>query len=346
MTGRFAAPELLALGRPPSLAASPYEDLLEASRMRLVSGMAAAGINYDVSRLETDPAMIVTEEGVYRTFLRRQSIDDAVAQTYLGSATGGHLDQRAADYGVLRRSLPHALEAAPPVARPLAVPPAWSWDATVSLWREDDDSLRLRARLAWEALSVAGPAGAYIFHALDAHPSVFDAVVYGPESGHVEPGEVLVVLQSSTVSGIPTLGMLETVAARLDAYELIDAAGVSTLRLARDAQSVRPLGARVTVAAPQPISFAVTATLYVSAGTDVAAIETVARERLVGYLASRRRIGREVPRSGLIAALHMVGPSGIPVIDEVTLTLPAADVLPEHNQLATVGVITILVAVR
>jgi phage-related baseplate assembly protein len=348
MTGRFAAPELLALGRPPALAFQPYETLFDASRVRLVAGFQSAGIPYDVQGLQTSPPMILAQEAAYRDLLRRQAIDDAVAQTYLGSASGAFLDQRAADYGVLRRSLAHSGDGTPGVDRPDTVPPAWSWDATAALWREDDDSLRSRARLAWEALSVAGPAGAYAFHAADAHPAVYadGTNVIGPETGLVDPGEVLVVVQSFLGTGVPTIGVLDAIAARLDAAEVIDAAAASTLLPVRQRQSVRPLGARVTVQACQPLTFNITATLHLLAGPDPEAIRLAAVARLNAYLASRRRVGVEVPRSGIIAALHLTGTDGLPVCDEVTLTVPSADVVPSHIELATIGTIAVTTALR
>lgn len=346
MSSRFSSPELLDLGPPPDLASQHFETLLDAIKAKLVVDMAAIGIDYDVSNLLTDPLIVVAEAAVYRDLLRRRAIDDAIAQTYLGSAAGQYLDVRAADYGVLRRSLPHTIEAPAPTNRPTTVPPSWAWDAVTSLWREDDSSLRLRARLAWEALSVAGPPGAYVFHALSAHPFVLDAVVYGPESGHVDPGEVLVLIQANNATGVPTLAMLEAVAARLDAYQIVDGDEDATIRPVRDQQSVRPLGARVTVQAPQPITFDIDATLYVSPGSDLAALRAAATARLNAYLASRRSIGREIPMSGLFAALHMVGPDGIPVIDEVNLSEPTEDVIPEHHEIATAGTITITMVVR
>lgn len=329
MSGRYAAPELLALGRPPTLASQTHEYLFSESVARLKQWMAERGVEFDADPLETDLSIILTESAVERDTLRRVQIDDAIAQTYLGSATGPMLDYRAADYGVLRRVWL--------VADPIT-------DAPEVM--EDDDSLRLRAQLAWEAQSTAGPGGAYVFHALDAHPDILDAAVYGPESGHVQPGEVLVLVQARGGTGIPSTGIIDAVAAKIDAFEVLYANGVTALRTVRDEQSVRPLGARVTVASPQPSQFNIDATLYVAPGTDPVAIEANARERLAQYLESRRRIGREVPISGLHAALHMVGPAGIPVIDEVNLSAPAEDVIPAFDRIATVGTIAISVVTR
>lgn len=401
MSYRFASPELLRLGPPPPLAAKDFETLNAQSMDDLIARFNAVGISYDVQNLETAPAVILTQSAAYRDMLRRQAIDDAVAQTYLGSATGEHLDQRAADYGVVRRVVQYE--------------DAYSGTPEI---REDDDSLRIRAHLAWEALSVAGPLGAYVFHALDAHPGVFDALAYGPESGHVEAGEVLVVIQSRAANGLATTGMVDAVAERLDAREVrhgrveavsiedggedyevgdvisatggggsgfaatvsaVDGDGAITavaitsggvgytsgpalavasaagtgavltanifvLRTVGARQSVRPLGARVTVVAAQPLIYTTTATLYVSGDGDREAIRRAALTNLTSYQESRKRVGRRVPKSGLEAALALVAPNGVPVVDDVDVD--EADVVPSHLQVPVPGAINIQTVVR
>lgn len=348
MSSRFSSPELLNLGPPPDLASRPYETLLIETKAKIVVDMAVIGIDYDVSNLETDPVIVVAQSAVYRDLLRRREIDGAVAQTYLGSATGAFLDRRAADYGVLRRSLPHTLVEPAPVARPTTVPPAWTWDAVATLWKEDDTSLRTRARLSWEALSVAGPAGAYAFHAADAHPAVDGegTVVIGPETDLVEPGEVLLVVQSNLGNGVPSRAVLDTVAARLDAYRVTDGFGASTIRTVRDNQSVRPLGAKVLIEACRPVSFNIDATLYLRAGPDPEPIRQTALARLSAHLAQRRKIGARVSREALIAVLGVADANGLPIVEDVELTYPAADIAPAYNELATVGPISVQIVLR
>ncbi len=145
MIGRFAAPELLQLGKPPLLAFSPFDVLRAQALADFGVRMAAAGLPFTVGGLRSDPAGKIIDTVSYRDMLRLRSIDDAISQTYLGSATGAFLDQRAADYGVLRRVIDPGDATASPPRAPII---------------EGDDSLRRRARMAWEALSVAGPAGA------------------------------------------------------------------------------------------------------------------------------------------------------------------------------------------
>lgn len=325
--GRFASPELLQLGRPPALAAKDFETLYGASLTDMIARLNGAGLSFDMQKFEVDPASALLEAGAYRDMLRRQAIDDAVAETFLGSATDAMLDQRAADYGVVRRVVQFE---DPATNTPLIM--------------EDDDSLRLRARLAWEALSVAGPVGAYVFHALDAHPGVLDVNPIGPETGLVQPGEVLVVVQGREGNGVPSDGILDAVAARLDAYEVRYASSLASVRTARDDQSVRPLGARVTIAAAQPLPYTTTATLYVGSYGDPETIRLAALCNLLAYQESRRRIWREVPVSGRIAALHLTGTDGLPVVEEVEIV--EDDVLPNHMQIPIADEPVINVVVR
>lgn len=347
-TGRFAAPDLLGLGQPPKLATMDFEALFAMSRDYFVRLMTEAGLPYDVQMLETDPAMMVAQSGSYRDMLRRKMLDDLVAQSYLGSATGAYLDHRAADYGVLRRSLPHTIAEPAPANRPSPVPPKWTWDAATSLWREDDESLRTRARLAWEALSVAGPRGAYLFHAAEAHPMVDGerSAVYGPETGFVQPGEVLIIVQSYGETGLPAAAVIDSVAARVDAAVVTYSTGASLVRQVRDEQTIRPLGARVIVRSAQSMPFHVVGKIFLRPGPDPEAIRLTSLARLNAYLEKRRSVGTEVPRSGLIAAIHIAGSDGLPIADEVELDWPPADVVPQYDQIASVTSVTIAAEVR
>ena len=325
--GRFASPELLQLGRPPALAAKDFEALYGASLNDMIARLNGAGLSFDMQKFEVDPASALLEAGAYRDLLRRQEIDDAVAQTYLGSATDALLDQRAADYGVVRRVVQFADAA-----------------TNTPLIMEDDDSLRLRARLAWEALSVAGPAGAYVFHALDAHPGIFDALPIGPETGIVQPGEALVVIQGRDGDGIPSDGIIDVVADRLDAYEVVYSNGVSAIRPVRNGQSVRPTGARVTVAAAQALPYTTTATIYVGSYGDAETVRIDAVTRLKAYQESRRRVGRIVSDAGMIAALSLADENGIPIVSDVDLV--GGDIIPTHLQIPVPGEPNITVEVR
>ena len=85
------------------------------------------------------------------------------------------------------------------------------------------------------------------------------------------------------------------------------------------ADGVRPLTDQVTVQSAGIVNFAVSATLSFLSGPDSAVVLTSAQARLDAHLAEIRRLGRDVTRAGIIAALHAPG------VQNVVLTAPAAD---------------------
>lgn len=161
---------------------------------------------------------------------------------------------------------------------------------------ESDTALRQRVQLAPHSFSVAGPELAYVFHARSASGDVADATAVSPS-----PGEVVVTVLSASGTGVPGAPVLDAVRAVLDG-------------------PVRPLTDLVTVQAAAPVNFAVTAELFVFAGPDQTLILTTAQESLAAYLASARRLGRDIPRSALIAALHVGN------VQRVNLLAPVADI--------------------
>lgn len=161
---------------------------------------------------------------------------------------------------------------------------------------ETDTALRQRVQLAPHSFSVAGPELAYVFHARSADGDVADATAVSPS-----PGEVVVTVLSASGTGVPGEPVLDAVRAVLDG-------------------PVRPLTDHVTVQAADPVDFAITAQLYVFAGPDQTLILTTAQESLAAYLAAARRLGRDIPRSALIAALHVGN------VQRVELLAPADDI--------------------
>lgn len=104
---------------------------------------------------------------------------------------------------------------------------------------------------------------------------------------------------------------------------------------ALSAEDVRPMGDRVTVRAAADTAYAVTATLYVESGVVRAPVLAAARTALRKYADSVRRVGRMVPRSGLIAALSVDG------VFRVSLAAPAADLAAVSGGVHTLGTITL-----
>ncbi|MCC7632579.1 baseplate assembly protein [Stenotrophomonas rhizophila] len=238
--------------------------------------------------LESDPMSVALQVSAYREVHLRESFNVRAKGNMLAYAGGADLDNLAAFFGVVRHQI------TPPEPK-----------TGVAAVMESDGELRRRVQLAPEGYSVAGPEGAYLFHALSADPDVLDASAMSPA-----PAEVLVTLLSRSGDGIPSGGLIARVT---DA--LMDG-------------NVRPLTDLVTVRAVENVSYAVKAEIITYAGPDATVVLEEANRRLRAYVEDLHRLGRDVPRSGLYAALHVEG------VQRVTLTEPVADLFIAKHQAA------------
>lgn len=195
----------------------------------------------------------------------------------------------------------------------LIVTPANPSTNTVAVLEADTD-FRRRIQMAAHSFSVAGPEQAYAFHALSAHGDVADASVVSPA-----PTEIVVTILSHSGDGVPPAPVLAAVDARLQG-------------------PVRPMADFVTVQAVELVEFAITAELFVFAGPDAALILATAQASLADYLARARRLGRDIPVSAIIAALHVAN------VQRVTLIEPAADVVISPAQIGAPTAIAVTVA--
>lgn len=240
--------------------------------------------------VESDPLFKAIEVMAYREFLLRQRVNEAVKGVTLAHARGADLDQIAARYNVQRLLLdPGDPSALPPV------PPTW----------EPDDDLRRRVQLAFEGLSTAGPMGAYLFHALGADPDVSDCAAISDT-----PGIVDVYVLSRGTSGVPSPSTIDAV------------------QRALSADDVRPLTDLVRVFPVDVVEYTVEAEIEVFAGPDAAVVLAASRHAVESYVTEHRKIGLNVARSGLFAALHGAG------VRNVQLIQPAADVVVTPKQVA------------
>lgn len=148
---------------PPVIEAIDYEVLLADVVAEFKARWAALRLekpdlpDYDVELLESDPAKILLESGVYVFMLMLGRVNDAARALMLATATGGDLDAFAADFGLGR----------------LVITPATGDTPAVM---ETDRDFRLRRQLAPDAYAAAGPADAYRFFALSADPSIKEAI--------------------------------------------------------------------------------------------------------------------------------------------------------------------------
>ncbi|EME1730583.1 baseplate assembly protein [Cronobacter sakazakii] len=240
--------------------------------------------------LESEPVVKQLQESTYREILLRQRINEAAQAVMVAYALGSDLDQLAANYGVGRLVVTPADDS--------AVPP-------VAAVMETDNELRLRVPQAFEGLSVAGPTAAYEFHARSADGRVADASATSPS-----PATVVITVLSREGNG----------AAPADLLAVVDAA--------LNDESIRPLADRVTVQSADIVPYEVNATLYFYPGPEAEPILAAARARLEKYIASQIRLGRDIRRSAIYAALHVEG------VQRVELVSPAQDVVLDKTQAA------------
>lgn len=250
--------------------------------------------------LESDPLVKLLEVCAYRELILRARINDAARAVMLATATGSDLDHLAALLGVAR------LEVTP--ANPAAVPP-------IPAVLEDDAMLRLRAQLALEGLSTAGPRGSYEFHARSASAEIADVAVDSPT-----PGTVRVTVLAHSGDGTADQELLDQVTAVLTD------------------ERVRPLCDTVQMQSATIQTYQITTALTVAPGPDANVVRDRAITAVTAYTTAARRIGQPVTLSGLYAALHRDG------VARVALTSPTAEVDPGKTGVAHCTQITVTVA--
>lgn len=236
--------------------------------------------------IESDPAVRVLQVAAYFRLLDRQRVNDAARAVMLPYAQKNDLDNLGALVGVTR----------------LTLAPADAEAGTPAIMEGDTD-FRRRITLAPEGFSVAGPRGAYIFYALSADPDVADASAISPA-----PTEVEVYVLSRTGDGTASPALVASVTAALSA------------------EDVRPLGDLVTVHPADVVDYAITATLYTFAGPDKDVVMAEAQSRIDIWVAENRKMGRDITRAAIIAALFAGG------VQNVVLPSPAADIPMDDTQ--------------
>jgi phage-related baseplate assembly protein len=181
---------------------------------------------------------------------------------------------------------------------------------------EDDDRFRRRISLAPEAKS-PGTLGGYEYQALTADIGVSDALALNHASGLVAPGQIQMMIVCATGAD--------------------EAAVLTNVRAAIFDRDVQLASDDVRVLAATPVSYDVTATIYIPRGPDPTLLLTEIQGRLATYAEDRRRAGRIVAISGLDAALHA------PAVDRVARAAPLADIDPGPAGVAVLGQVNLQV---
>ncbi|EIA5325175.1 baseplate J/gp47 family protein [Vibrio parahaemolyticus] len=207
----------------------------------------------------SDPGYRVTLANSYRERLLRQDANEQARGLMLAYAKGPELDH----IGVTYYKHPDGS----PVLR---------------IDGESDDAYRDRLQKSPEGLSVAGPDGAYEFHARSAHPDVKAATVSSPA-----PVKVELHILSHSGQGVPTQSVLDAV----DAYT----------------KPFRPLTDKLTVKAAEVLTYAITAKLFIKVGPDPELVRQAAEKQLAEYVAALHRFKGRVVESSVHAALTVEG---------------------------------------
>lgn len=237
--------------------------------------------------LASEPMVKQLEENAYRELLLRADINRAAVAGMLAWAEDEDLDNLAANYGVERLVIvPEDLTAVPPVPAVM----------------ESDESLRERCLLSWDALSTAGPRGAYEYFARLASGKVLDARASSPS-----PACALIAILSNDGDGTADKTLCDLV------------------YVTCSEEDRRPLGDRLTVQSARILPYRIDAVLYTElVGAEAQVMLTMATERLAKWINPRRRIGVEIAQSAIDAQLH------VPGINKVEL-LNWADITPNKN---------------
>jgi phage-related baseplate assembly protein len=268
-----------------------YETILAERKARLVS-LYPADEQAEISAtlaIESEPITRILQENAYRETVLRQRVNDAGRAKMLAYAKGNDLENLAAEYKLKRLTItPEDTTTTP--ATPAVM--------------ESDDSLRERTQEAYEALSTAGPRGAYVAHARNADGRVADATAISPD-----PCDAVVTILSTEGDGTAGEDLIKIVTAALSD------------------EDVRPVGDRLVVQSANIVHYAIDASLVLSStGPEAEITLAAANASLSKYVAVKRKLGRDINRSAIMAALHVEG------VTRVDLTAPAADLSLDDTQ--------------
>lgn len=280
----FTAVDLSRLPAPDIIETLDYETLLADAVARFRAEMAALGVTIETR--DSDPAMKLLQAFTYLAQMLRQRVNDAARAVMPAYAVGADLDNIAALFGIMR----------------LTITPADDANGIPAVM-ETDAEFRRRMVLAPEGYSVAGPEGAYLFHALSADAEMLDATATSPE-----PGVVVVSLLSRVGNGAASQRLIAAVQAYLSADER------------------RPLTDLVIVQSAQIIPYAIDYDLTTFSGPDGTLVLAASIASVETYVAESHRIGRDITMSALFRAAHVEG------AQNVRFNSPTADIAVSRLQ--------------
>ncbi len=243
--------------------------------------------------LESDPIIKAIEVFGYRELLIRQQINDSARAVLLPLAIGTDLDNLASFFGTKR--MVEEIN-----------------NQTVT---ESDDRLRMRVQLALEALSCAGPVGAYLYHTLSVSLRVADASAF-----MTSPGTVQVSVYTTDNGGIPDDSLLTAIRLRLNADE------------------IRPLTDVVVVRPAIIVHYNVAADVRLYPGPDSATAQSAISSAVRSYTARVAKLGSSVTVSDLYGAITQYGVQGS------TITSPASDIALNDGEIGVCDSVSITIS--
>ncbi len=238
--------------------------------------------------LESEPVVKMLQENVYRELLLRQRINEAAKAVMVAYSGGDDLDNLGANNNVQRRVITAADDTTTPPTEAVM---------------ESDADYRQRIPAAFEGMSVAGPVGAYEYHALSSDGRVADASAFSPS-----PAEVVVTILARDGDGTAPEELLQVVGEALND------------------EAVRPVADRVSVRSAEIVPYEIDAVLYVYPGPAKEPILAAAKAQGTAYINEQRRLGRDVRLSAIYAALHVQG------VQRVELMKPLEDMVLDKTQ--------------
>jgi phage-related baseplate assembly protein len=262
---RFTAINLSGLAPPEIIETLDFEAIVTAMRDDLVARFPLIA---GVIDLESEPARKLIEAFAYREMGLRARINDTARAVLLASSYGTNLDHLGALFATARQA------------------------------GEDDERFRRRIQLAPEAFSVAGPEGAYQYHALTVAPWARDVSAVSPR-----PGVVRVTVLKTGTDPTPTLAEREAI------------------RLHLASEAIRPLTDVVEVLPPAIRRTSIIARLTLYPGPDGEVVRQRAVAATAAWVEKNRMLGMNLRRSALFASLHQEG------VHSVDLVSPAQDLV-------------------
>ncbi|MFM5785892.1 baseplate J/gp47 family protein [Aeromonas veronii] len=284
--------DLSKLPAPDAVELLDYEAILAERKAALIALYPAdqqAAITATLA-LESEPITKHLQENAYRELLLRGRINNAAVANMLAWAEGADLDNLVANWDVERLVVQQGDDTATP---------------PIPTIMESDEALRERSLMAWDAMSTAGPRGAYEFFARSADGRIIDAKAISP-SGAV----AVVTIISSEGDGTASPELI----AKADAE-------------CRDEDRI-PVADRLTVQSAGILHYTITAKLHMDlTGAEAELALTAARDALAAWVNPRKRIGVRIARSGIDAVLHVPGVVWVELVGW-------ADIIPTDTQAA------------